>query len=124
MMAKNKSVGSQLGGVLVFLGSLVYLYEVFTWLSGGAVLSGWASAASFLGPFVAALAVISSITLFFLSLGLMAGKVSSDAKEHGKLLWKFIMLGALTVLIVASASWSTVVVGFVLTYLGAWATMM
>ena len=79
----------------------------------------WVSAAQFFGPFVAAFAIVSAITLFFLSVGVMAGRM--DGEMAKKVLWKFIMIAGVTEIIVTGGSawfWAAIV-GFVLTYLGA-----
>jgi len=114
---KNSSVMA--GGALLFLGSLIYLYVVFAWYSSGATVGTWLSAAQFLAPFVVAAAVISSISLFFMGIGTAAGQMTKEM--HTNILWKFVMLGALTTIILtAGGSWFyAVIVGFVLTYLGA-----
>ncbi len=102
----------------MFLGSLVYLYVVFTWYNGGATAGAWLNAAAFLSPFVIAVAIVSAITLFFMGLGAAAG-MKGDAKM-ADVLWKFIILGGITTLIVTGGGgWFYVaLVGFVLTYLG------
>ena len=110
-------MSGQAGGVLAFLGSLVYLYVLFTWYSSGAALSGWAMTAAFLAPFVVGVAVITGVTLFFMSLGTMAGKMD---KMMGQMLWKFVCIGGIVYTILGGVSWFYVVlVGFVLTYIGA-----
>jgi len=108
------------GGVLVFLGSIVYLYVVFTWYMNGAIASVWLSAAQFLAPFVIAFAVVASISLFFMGIGAMAN-VGGDKKMKSHALWKFVMLGAISLLILTGGSFwfYAVLLGFVLTYLGA-----
>jgi len=108
------------GGILVFLGSLVYLYVVFTWYMNGATASAWLSAAQFLGPFVIAFAVVASVSLFFMGIGAMAN-MRGDKKMMSRALWKFTMLGALSLLILTGGSFwfYAVLLGFVLTYLGA-----
>lgn len=122
-MAKKNS--GMAGGVLVLLGSLVYLYVLFTWYGTG-TNGAWLSSAQFLTPFVAAGAFLTAITLFFMSLGSVAG-MSGDAKMMSTWLWKFTTWAGLTTFIVTGGTawfWYAVV-GFVLTYLGAaWATMM
>jgi hypothetical protein len=115
-MAK-KGAGT-IGGFLLFLGSLVYLYVGFTWYSSGT--SGpWLTAAQFFSPFIAALALISAIVLFFMSLAGLMGKVQND-KMMDDVLWKFIIWGGATFFIItAGGSWFYwAVLAFVLTYLG------
>lgn len=118
-MAAKKSSSGKAGGVLVFLGSLIYLYVVFTWYNSGAALGAWLSASAFLGPLVVALAVISAILLFFGSIGVMADMMQGE-KMH-QMLWKFVMIGGITELIVTGGGgwFYFAVVGFILTYLGA-----
>jgi hypothetical protein len=124
-MATKKSAGAA-GGILVFLGSLIYLYVIFTWYgtSGTVTTGSWLASAQFLTPFVIAAAIFSSIALFFMSIGAIAGKM--DSKKDGPL-WKLIMWGALMLLIVSGGTqyfWY-VVVGLVLTYIGGiWEMMM
>jgi hypothetical protein len=119
MAAKKKSSGLA-GGVLIFLGSLIYLYIIFssyqTWYGGGS-LGAWLGAAQFLGPFVAAFAVISAITLFFMSFGVASGKMPDMMKT----VWKVIMLAGVTSLIVAAGGvlFYVSVAAFVLAFLGA-----
>ena len=119
MATSKKSSPNLAGGILAFLGSLVYLYVVFTWYAGGAHLGPWIGAAQFFGPFVVAFAIVSAITIFFLSIGIMAGRMDKDMTN--KVLWKFVMIAGVTEIIVAggSAWFLAVIVGFVLTYLGA-----
>ncbi len=114
---------SAAGGILLFLGSLIYLYAVFAWY--GSALSGWLAAASFLGPFVAAFAIVGAITLFFMGIGTVAGKVMSDSKAMW--MWKYIAATGMSMLIVTAGhgmlfGWA--VVGFLLTYIGAASTRM
>lgn len=118
-MASKKNSSGLAGGILLFLGSLIYLYVFFTWYNSGGAFGAWLSAAQFLAPFVAVGAVISAITLFFLSIGSMAGKTSGD-KMKMNVLWKFIILGGITTLILtAEGMWFyAALVGFILTYLG------
>jgi len=126
-MATKKSSSAVGGAFLVFLGALIYLYVVFTWAgqNGAGSSPAWlASYAAFWTPIVAAVAIISAITLFFKGIKGMAGKFSSNSKHP--VLWKFTNLGGVTVLILASGSGSFLwaVLGFVLTVVGAlWASM-
>jgi hypothetical protein len=105
------------GGVLLFLGSLIYLYVVFTSYSGS-ITGAWLNAAQFLTPFVAAFAIVGSITLFFVSAGAVAGKAVSDRKAMW--LWKYLAVTGMSVLIVAAKTplFYAAVLGFLLTYLG------
>lgn len=124
-MATKKS-SMRAGAVLAFLGSLIYLYIVWVWYSTGAALGPWVSAASFLGPFVIAVAVFSAISLFFMSLGAMAGMGGGDAKMMNDWLWKIVMWASITFIILGGAAWFVwVLVAIILTYLGAaWEAMM
>jgi hypothetical protein len=111
-----------MAGILVFLGSLIYLFVVFTWYSTSAVVSSWwlpAGIALFWYPLVAALAIISTISLFFKGLKGMAGKLDTNGKHP--ILWKFTNIGGIAMLILtAGGPWFWwVMLGFVLTYLGA-----
>lgn len=120
-MAK-KGTSGMAGGALLFLGSIVYLYVVFTWVNSGGAPSAWLGMAAFLAPFVAAGAVVSAITLFFMSIGQVAGKMADDMKDMvTKVLWKFVMFGGVTTLILTggTAWFYYAVLGFVLTYIGA-----
>ncbi len=118
-MARKSSMGA-LGGFLLFLGSLLYLYVGFTWYSSG-TLGPWLSLAQFFGPFVAAFALISAIVLFFMSLAGLMGKTGAGDKMKTDILWKFIVWGgALFFILTAGGAWFYwVVLAFVLTYLGA-----
>lgn len=120
-MAKKNSMAVA-GGILLLLGSLVYLYVLFTWYSSGTIGS-WLGAAAFLTPFVAAVALVGSISLFFMSIGTIAGKMD---KMMTNVLWKFVMLESVTAVIVtAGGSWFyAVIAAFVLTYIGAMAAGM
>ena len=113
---KNSAVA---GGVVALIGSLVYLYVVFSWYAAG-VVGPWQNAALFLGPFVAAVAVVSAISLFFMSLGILAGKMD---KMMSSAVWKFTMLAGITTIILTggtSGAWFwEALLGFVLTYIGA-----
>lgn len=106
----------------MFLGSLVYLYAVFAWY--GSALSGWLAAAQFFAPFVAAFAIVSSISLFFMGLGMAAGKMMD---KGGMWMWKFIMTAGMAVLIVTAGQgmlfWEAIL-GFLLTFIGSMAAMM
>lgn len=101
----------------MFLGSLLYLYIVYAWYVSGATLGAWLNAAQFFAPFVAAFAVVSSITLFFVGLKMASGKAMGD---KGVWLWKYIMAAGMSLLIVtAGGAWYWVaVLGFLLTFIG------
>lgn len=116
-MAKKNSWAAA-GGVLLLLGSLVYLYVLFTWYGSAISPTSWLGSAQFLTPFVAAVALIGAISLFFMSIGTIAGKMAD--KSMMNVLWKCIMLESVTAVIVtAGGSWFYAVIGaFVLTYIG------
>jgi hypothetical protein len=122
-MAKKNSSAAVAGGVLLLLGSLVYLYVLFSWYNTGSIGS-WLSAASFLTPFVAAVALVGSISLFFMSIGTLAGKMAD--KMMVNVLWKFVMLEGIVAVIVTatSSSFYAAIGAFILTYLGALAAGM
>jgi hypothetical protein len=124
-MAAKKNSSGMVGGGLLFLGSLVYLYVLFTWYSSGAAAGPWLAMAQFFAPFVAAAAIVSAITLFFMGIGQAAGKSSND-EMMTKVLWKFVMIaGISTIIATAGTSWFYVaIVGFLLTYIGAMAASM
>ena len=129
MAAAKKNSSSMLGGALVFLGSLVYLYVVFTSYTGssGGALGTWATAASWLGPVIVAVAIVSSISLFFMGIGTMADKAQGEMKSMmHQVLWKFVMLAGITqVIVTGGGAWFyAAVLGFVLTYIGAMAASM
>ncbi len=119
-MASKKASSTTGGGILVFIGSLIYLYIFFAWYGSGSAIGSWVNAAYFLGPFVIAFALVSAISLFFMGLGRIAGKSPSDAKMGQKILWNFLMLGGISFLILTGASgwfyWA--VLGFVISYIG------
>ena len=124
MAAAKKSSPNLAGGILAFLGSLVYLYVVFTWYAGGAALGPWVSASQFFGPFVVAFAIVSAITLFFLSIGMMAGKM--DGEMANRAIWKFVMIAGITEIIVTGggAMFWAAILGFILTFVGAMTLQM
>ena len=108
---------------MLLLGSLVYLYVLFSWYNSGTIGS-WLGAAQFLTPFVAAVALIGSISLFFMSLGTIAGKMSDRMMMN--VLWKFVYVEGLSSVIVTAAgsSFYAAIGAFILTYLGALAAGM
>ncbi len=114
------------GAALVFLGSLVYLYVAYSWYNAGASGSAWLNAAQFLAPFVVAAAIFSTITLFFMGLGGLAGMAKGGDKMMSNVLWKFVMWGGMTfIILTGGTSWFLwAMVGLVLTYLGASWEMM
>jgi hypothetical protein len=123
-MAKKSSMGAA-GGILLLLGSLLYLYVGFTWYGGGASYGTALTTAAFFGPFVVALALISAISLFFMSLGVLGGSMA-NGKDMDKYLWKFMTLAGLTFFIVTAGGsffyWA--VLAFILTYIGGIAKTM
>lgn len=101
------------------LGSLIYLYVVYMWSTGVVAPSALLASASFLAPFVVAFGVFSAVSLFFMGLGSAAGISGGDEKMMSNILWKFIMLGAVTFIILGgTASFYVVLVGLLLTYIG------
>ncbi len=121
-MATKKNSSMTMGGALVFLGALIYLYVAYGAYNAGT--GPWLSAATFLGPFAAAFAIFSAVSLFFLGMQGMAGTWSDNTRKN--IVWKFVMWGAITFLIwtAGGAYFTWVVVALVLTYLGAaWAGM-
>ena len=125
-MATRKSSGAMAGGILAFLGSLVYLYVVFSWYYGpaGGAITPWVAVAQFFGPLVLALSFITAITLFFMGIGAMMGKMA-DKMMNG-IWWRAIMLGGIVLLILTGGTaWFTwALIGFVLSYIGAMAAGM
>jgi hypothetical protein len=121
MAKKNNS--AMAGGVLLLLGSLVYLYVLFSWYSSGTI-GAWLGAAQFFTPFVAAVSLVGAISLFFMSIGTIAGKMAD--KMMANILWKFIMVESISAIIVtAGGAWFYAIIGaFVLTYLGGMAASM
>ncbi len=115
-MAKKNSM-AQLGGVLTFLGSLVYLYVFFTWYGGGAAAGSWLSMASFLAPIVVGVALFFAVTLFFTGLGTIAGK----AQVEEKMTWKFVSTAAIAFVIISGGTgWFYLsVLALLLTFIGA-----
>jgi hypothetical protein len=121
MPGKRNSMSTG-GGILLFLGSLIYLYAVFTWYGGS--FGTWLAAAQFFAPFIAAFAVVSSISLFFMGLGMAAGKMPND--KGGMWMAKFVMVAGMALLIVTGGTslfWLTVL-GFLLTFIGDMVAMM
>ena len=106
------------------LGSLIYLYVIFAWYSSGAAAGTWLGAAQFFAPFVAAVAVLGSISMFFMSLGAMKGMMSEKVMLNT--LWKCLMITGISVVIVSAEQWGfyPAIAGFVLTYIGAILTGM
>jgi hypothetical protein len=121
-MARQNSM--PMGGGLTLFGSLVYLYLFFTWYGSGAVASTWLTMAGFLAPFVVAFGIFSVVSLFFMSVGTLMGKMPKDPKMAMHMLWKFIMAGAISFLIITGGGawfwWAFV--AFILTYLGGMAS--
>ena len=122
MAAKKDSGKVRVGGVLLLLGSLIYLYVVFTGYAS--TTNAWLSTASFLAPFVIAGAVVSTIVLFFMSLGTIFGMATPEMLN--KPLWYFYIASGITTLIVGGAGspFYMTVVGFILASLGAMAAGM
>lgn len=115
-MAKKNSM-KQIGGILTFLGSLVYLYVFFTWYGSGAAAGAWLSAAAFLAPIIIGVALFFAITLFFSGIGIAAGQ----AKMKEEMLWKFVSTSAIAFVILTGGTgwfyWS--VLALLLTFIGA-----
>lgn len=106
---------------MLLLGALLYLYVVYMWYGTATVLSGtWLMATQFLAPFVATFAVVGSVSLFFKGLKMVAGK--ADSKETW--LWKFLITDGMAMLILGGPMNWTVLLGFLLTYIGAVVAMM
>ena len=84
----------------------------------------WLTSAAFLTPFIAAVALIGSISLFFMSIGTIAGKMAN--KMMMDVLWKFVMIEGITSIIVTAttSSFYIAIGAFVLTYIGAMAAGM
>ena len=120
MAAKKNNAKTLAGGILLFIGSLIYLYVVFGWYSSGAAAGPWLAAAQFFAPFVAAVSVIGSISLFFLSLGVATGKAGSDDKLS-KVLWKCVTCVSAAVVILSAGGpmFYLSVLGFIVAYIGA-----
>jgi uncharacterized membrane protein len=107
------------GGILLLLGALIYLYALFTWYNGA--LGGWLATAQFFGPFVATFAIVSSIALFFMGVGMAMGKMAD-----GKGMWKIIMVAGMSLLMVTANGplfWMALL-GFLLTFIGTKIAMM
>jgi hypothetical protein len=111
---------SQVGGALTFIGSLIYLYVYYTWYTSGYAPSAWLSMTAFLAPFVLGVALFSAVTLFFMGIGSMSGMAAKDPKMMMDVLWKFIMAGAVTFVIITGGTgyYMWAVLALVLTYLG------
>ncbi len=113
----KKSSMAQIGGVLTFLGSLVYLYVFFTWYGGGAAAGSWLNAAAFLAPIIVGVALFFAVTLFFTGIGTIAGK----AQVKQDMAWRFVSTAAITFVIISGGTgwfyWS--VLALLLTFIGA-----
>jgi len=115
-MATKKS--SQMKGTLLeFLGALIYIYLVFTWLgSGGTPL--WLSGAGAIWlPVIAGVALISSLTLFIMSLVALAG-MNSDMMIMGAMKATWWGGFAIFVLTAGGAWFWWAILGFLLAYIG------
>ncbi|MDE1854771.1 MAG: hypothetical protein KGH57_00405 [Candidatus Micrarchaeota archaeon] len=113
-MAKKNNM-MQIGGVLTFLGSLIYLYVFFGWY--GSAPGAWLNMASFLAPIILGVALFFAVTLFFTSLGTLAGK--SQVKMD--MAWRFVSTAAIAFVIISGGTgwfyWS--VLALLLTFVGA-----
>ncbi len=114
-MATKKNPSKWWSGAFVLLGTLIYLIVIFTWYGGHAAAGPWLSAAQFLAPFVAALAIVLTISMLLMSLGMLAGKPITLSS-----MWQYLMADAVFMLILsAGGSWFyAVVIAFILTYIG------
>jgi hypothetical protein len=115
-MATKKGIGNGIA-VLAFIGSLLYLYVLFSWVSAGTYgLAAWAGAVLWL-PLLAAMAAVGSIGLFIMSLMAIAGVGEKKASwMMGKsALWAGFALFALTA---GGMYFWWVVVGFFLAAIG------
>ncbi|MCL5429873.1 MAG: hypothetical protein M1504_00150 [Candidatus Marsarchaeota archaeon] len=125
-MATRKGNSAGVGaGVLVFLGSLAFMYVSFSWYLSGAGAGSWlGSYAQFWTPFVAAIAVLGSVATFLMSFVGMANMWSTKLKGA---LTKSVMYSAFTLLVLSAntVNFYWVLIGFVLAYIGAgWADLM
>ena len=124
MAARRKPASSvQAGGALMFLGSLIYLLVYFMWYGAGYSMGPWLIPTAFFAPFVIATALVSTISIFFMSFGFMKGK---PMPEKSMMLWKIVMLEAMAFVIITGGTglFSWVVLALVLTYLGGAASTM
>lgn len=120
-MAKKNSMAAAVGGgILMLIGSLLYLYIGFAWYGAGSAAGPWLAAAQFFSPFVAAFAFIGAITLFFMSIGAITMR-RPESQYMTHIMWSFITLTGLVFLIVtAGSSWFYVaVLAFVIGFIGA-----
>jgi hypothetical protein len=102
--------------VLQFLGSLVFLWVLYSWWMGGWTLSSWFGAAGgFWAPLFGAVAVFGAVSLFLVSL--MSLLTGSNMAEHSKKLtmWTGIAFFAITV---GGPLFIGTLVAFILTYFG------
>ena len=114
-MAAKK--GDMTGPVLALIGSLVYLYVVWSWLSAGGSAGAWfAGAGAFWLPILVGVAAATTFGVLVVALCGLAGWMNSDG-------WKWAMQGAfwgaiaLFALGGAGLFWY-VVVGFILLQFG------
>jgi hypothetical protein len=126
---KNKGNGV-LSFILAFLGSLVYLYVVYTLLMG--LQSGWTASlvifggsGSFFLPIFIGLGVVSSIGLFLASFGLLKGDNNSRNWVS-----KTSIIGGVSLIALFAGSTTTpaivwyAILGFVLSMIGSIAAEM
>ena len=105
--------------VLQFLGSLVFLWVLYSWAIGGSAFAApavwFGGAGGFWAPIFGAVAVFGAISLFLVSL--MALFMGSMTDEHAKKLatWTGVSFFALTV---GGPLFIGTIVAFVLTWFG------
>lgn len=110
----------------MLIASLLYLYVGYTWYSSGSAAGAWLTSTQFFGPFVAAFALIAAIVLFFLSIGVMTGRMPSNGRGMGDRTWSFLMfIGIAFLIVTAGGAWFYwAVIAFVISYIGAIAKNM
>ncbi len=109
--------------VLRFVGSVAYLAVVWSLWQSAAGGAAW----GLFAPVLFGLAVVSTVSLFLVTLAELGGTLGGSTEWAGKatLLGGFSLFGLLPTVSGAWASWSWVVlVGFVLAYIGLWMEKM
>ncbi len=125
-MAAKKGIGA--GAVIQFIGSLVFLYVLWSWWTAGWVLgsagAAWfGGAGGFWAPIFAAVAIFGAIALFLMSIVALMGTTGGDmAKYTGKIvLGTSLSFFALTA---GGGLFIPVIIAFVLSYWGNGMQMM
>ncbi len=103
--------------LLVFIGSLMYIFVAFTWNAASTFLGG-VSGSGMWAPLLYGVSVIEAVALFLLSVGGLFGKPTVKLSKWATLAAVY---GGITLSALTAPSWNEaiVVLGFVFAYVGA-----